>query len=187
MNTPVVVGKKLKKSDAYIQLATHINVITKAEWTAKTAKSRYDSYIKIYKSTKRDTLKTGWGLTEDDVAAGIATIPQKLEKLCPFSSKLDILFGERQNVNPSSVFDGTSCIDDSDSDSESPIIRTSNATSYNEILSPILNLDYKDIFQEVDNAISLKRPRSDSPLNSSISLEDAKNKKQKSRGTPLNH
>jgi len=139
MNTPVVAGKKLKKSDAYIQLATHVNNITKAEWTAKTAKSRYDSYIKTYKASKRDTLKTGWGLTEDDVAAGITTISQKLEKLCQFYSKLDILFGERQNVNPSSVFDGTSIIDDSDSDSESPII----PTSYNEILPPILNLDFQ--------------------------------------------
>lgn len=141
MNAPVVAGKKLKKSDAYVQLSMFINNVTKADWTPKITKSRFESYLKTYKSTKRDTLKTGWGLTEDDKAAGITTISQKLEKLCPFYSKLDDLFGGRQNVNPSSVLDGTLFIDDTISDSETPIIPTSQANDLVPSVIPNLNLD----------------------------------------------
>lgn len=105
MNTPVVAGKKLKKADAYKALASFINDQCKSTWTTDQAKNRYSTYIALYKKIKRESLTTGWGVTEDDKASGIYTVEDKLEKACPFFSELDELFGEKQNINPTSVFD----------------------------------------------------------------------------------
>ena len=58
---PVVAGKKLKKTDAYNQLAAFINRTLKYTdpsemWDQKIAKVRYDYLVKTYNTT-RDKLK----------------------------------------------------------------------------------------------------------------------------------
>jgi hypothetical protein len=57
--------------------------------------------LKAYKTVKRS--QTGWGVTEADTENGIFTIDEKLESMCQFFSKLDSLYGSRQNVSPTSV------------------------------------------------------------------------------------
>jgi hypothetical protein len=48
-NRNVVAGKKLKKSDAYTDLANYINTAFKGEqWTKEIAKSRYNAYLKYF-------------------------------------------------------------------------------------------------------------------------------------------
>ena len=96
----VVAGKKLKKSDAYKDLAAFVTEGGKIPWDAKQAKSRYESYLAIYKKTKKAADGTGWGITEEDRALGLKTIEDKLEHLCPYFNSLGDLFGNRQNVSP---------------------------------------------------------------------------------------
>jgi t-SNARE complex subunit (syntaxin) len=49
---------------------------------------------------------------DEDRAKGIKTIEDKLESMCPFFSRMDALFGERQNVIPSFVDDSTAAVED---------------------------------------------------------------------------
>jgi hypothetical protein len=45
-----VAGKKLKKTDAYKELAKHVNdTCPGSEWTSQIAKNRYNTYIKVKK------------------------------------------------------------------------------------------------------------------------------------------
>jgi hypothetical protein len=85
MNSIVVSGKKLKKTDAYKEFALYANKVTKSDWTDKQAKGRYESLLKAYKTVKRS--QTGWGVTEADTENGIFTIDEKLESMCQFFSK----------------------------------------------------------------------------------------------------
>ena len=48
------------------------------------------------------------------------TVEEKLNKMCPYYTNLDELYGGRQNLNPSSVLD----CDDSDSNSEGEFLNT---------------------------------------------------------------
>jgi len=96
-------GQKLKKIDAYQAITSHVNKITKSSWDSKTGSSRYESFINQYKKTVSESQGTGWGVTEADIKKGITTVEEKLENKCPYFRRLDNLFGERQNINPSSV------------------------------------------------------------------------------------
>ncbi len=40
-------------------------------------------------------------MSEEDIKKGITTIEEKLERDCMYFSRMDALFGDRQNVNPS--------------------------------------------------------------------------------------
>ncbi|KAF1779374.1 hypothetical protein GQ600_17604 [Phytophthora cactorum] len=42
----------------------------------------------------------GAGITPDDEAAGVYTMDQKLESMCPWYSKMDTLFGAKVNIDP---------------------------------------------------------------------------------------
>ncbi|KAJ1560061.1 hypothetical protein HK096_010165 [Nowakowskiella sp. JEL0078] len=105
MTTAVVLGKKLRKIDAYKLLAAHINETVSSDWSLGMVKNRYSEYLKVYKEAKRDSLKSGFGLTEIDFNNGITTIAGKMNSMCPYWEKMDQLFGQCQNMNPASVLD----------------------------------------------------------------------------------
>lgn len=110
---PVVAGKKLKKSDAYNQLAAFVNRTLKYTdptemWDQKIAKIRYESLVKTYKTTRdkyQDPSGKKFALTDAEISKG-KTIDIKLNELCPFYQRWDSLFGGRQNVNPAHTFEG---------------------------------------------------------------------------------
>ncbi|CAG8615164.1 17830_t:CDS:2, partial [Cetraspora pellucida] len=42
--------------------------------------------------------KSGWGLIKKDHKKGITTIEAKLDELCPYFSRIDTIYEEKQNV-----------------------------------------------------------------------------------------
>jgi hypothetical protein len=81
----------LKKKDAYDSLAKFVNEKHKTTYSGNEMKRKYDWLLSQYK--KANELSK----TETDV--------QKLEKKCPFYKELDILFKDRQNINPFSTLE----------------------------------------------------------------------------------
>ena len=85
----VVAGSKLKKTDAYRELALAVNErlgLTRPSkaWDGKKAKSRYEAQLKKYKDLKRDLLDvTGpnFCLTDGELKSGM-TIEMKRDKFC---------------------------------------------------------------------------------------------------------
>ena len=86
----VISGSKLKKSDAYRDLAQAVNkrfgYSRPSEiWDAKRAKGRFEAQLKKYKDLKRDLNdKTGpkFCLTESELKAGM-TIETKRDRIFP--------------------------------------------------------------------------------------------------------
>jgi len=102
----IVAGAKVKKTDAYGELADHINAVCGTNWTTKVAKSRYESYLKTYKETKKALYDTGnekFMIGPKDIKMGINTLEKKREKLCSYFDRMDQLFGSRQNVVPAYI------------------------------------------------------------------------------------
>jgi len=111
----VVAGQKLKKIDAYKQLADYVNLRFHKKWDAKSTGTRFRSLLKKYKLTKHAFLDVSgkkFGLTAEEIASGM-TVDGKLEKLCYGFKRWDNLYGMRQNVNPSYTFES---LDDEDDD-----------------------------------------------------------------------
>lgn len=108
----VVAGSKLKKTDAYRDLANFINAklgyTRPCElWDAKKAKSRYEAQLKKYKDVKREFGNPSgpkFCLTEAEMASGM-TIDSKRDKACPQFQRWDNLFGSRQNISPYSTME----------------------------------------------------------------------------------
>lgn len=100
INSKVTAGVKLKRTDAYKALAETVSKGSGIAWTPEHGKNRYESYLKLYKKTKQESERTGWGLTDEDTDKGITTIDLKLDAMCPYFERLDALFGDRQNVTP---------------------------------------------------------------------------------------
>ena len=104
----VVAGSKLKKTDAYRELALAVNERLglnrpSETWDGKKAKARYEAQLKKYKDLKRDLLDiTGakFCLTDGELKAG-TTIEMKRDKIFPQFQRWDNLFGGRQNITPS--------------------------------------------------------------------------------------
>ena len=90
-SSPVVSGTKLKKKDAYDLLAKFVNEKHKTTYSGNEMKRKYDWLLSQYK--KANELSK----TDTDV--------QKLEKKCPFYKELDILFKDRQNINPFNILE----------------------------------------------------------------------------------
>lgn len=100
---PVVGGRKLKKSDAYKQLAQHVNdelgYSSSAQmWDKRVAKIRYESLLKTYRKTRekyqesKNHPESGQSLlTEEEMSQG-KTIEMKLNELCPFYERWDGLY-----------------------------------------------------------------------------------------------
>ena len=102
----IVAGSKLKKTDAYRELADYVNEACGTNWNQKIAKSRYESYLKTYKETKKALYDTGnekFMIGPKDIKMGIDTLEKKRDKMCNYYDRMDLLFGGRQNVVPSYV------------------------------------------------------------------------------------
>ena len=102
----VTAGAKVSKASAYASLAAYVNNKTGSTWTADNAKSRLAAWMKLYKETSRDYENTGgakYCLNEVDLKNGL-TLEDKLEEDCPFYRRMETLFGGRQNVMPSHVW-----------------------------------------------------------------------------------
>ena len=102
----VTAGAKVSKSSAYASLAAYVKNKTGSTWTADNAKSRLAAWMKLYKETSRDYENTGgakYCLNEVDLKNGL-TLEDKLEEDCPFYRRMETLFGGRQNVMPSHVW-----------------------------------------------------------------------------------
>lgn len=99
----VVAGAKVTKEAGYSALADYVNQKCATSWTMKMAEARYKAYLKLFKETKRNFLNPcgeKYCLSDWDITKGLTTIELKLEYECPLFSRLDRLFGERQNVIP---------------------------------------------------------------------------------------
>ncbi|CAG8636836.1 15120_t:CDS:2, partial [Dentiscutata heterogama] len=96
-----VCGKPVTKNAGFTQMALFVNKRCKdSQWNAKTATGHWATYKKLYIETRKLVNKSGWGLTEDDHEKDITTIEAKLEELCPYYSRIDTIYGEKQNVQP---------------------------------------------------------------------------------------
>ncbi|CAG8684987.1 9000_t:CDS:2, partial [Racocetra persica] len=96
-----VSGKPLTKNAGFAQMTLFVNKRCKnSDWSAKIASGQWATYKKMYMETHRLTEKSGWGLTEEDNAKGINTIDAKLEELCLYYSRIDLIYGKRQNIQP---------------------------------------------------------------------------------------
>jgi hypothetical protein len=104
----VVAGVKLTKESAYGELAIYVNQRCGTNWDKKQAESRYKAYLKCFKETKRKYLNPcgeKYCISEADRAKKITTIEDKLNADCPYYARMDQLFGERQNVQPSYIME----------------------------------------------------------------------------------
>ncbi|CAG8729616.1 13612_t:CDS:2 [Cetraspora pellucida] len=82
-------------------MASFVNKHCKdSQWNAKIANGCWCTYKKIYMETRMLANKSGWGLTEDH-KKGIITIEAKLDELCSYFSRIDTIYREKQNVQPS--------------------------------------------------------------------------------------
>jgi hypothetical protein len=110
--TTVIAGAKLKKRDAYVAIADWVNQKCSTKWTCESAEARYKAYLKQYKETNREfnnKNEAKFCLGVSDLTNNVTTIDGKLEKMCPLYSRMDKLFGGKQNVIPSYVLQsGTS-------------------------------------------------------------------------------
>jgi hypothetical protein len=102
----VVAGAKLTKKCGYESLRDYVNhACSGTNWTWQIASARYKAYIKVYTEVARLIACDGGSKfcvgDETDRRLGIKTLAQKKEHLCAYFTRLDQLFGGRQNVFPS--------------------------------------------------------------------------------------
>ena len=101
----VVAGIKLKKTNAFQEIADCVNLACSTNWDRDIAKSRYESYLKSYKTTKALICGEKFMIGSKDTAKGINTLKEKAESLCTYFDRMDLLYGSRQNVVPSYVME----------------------------------------------------------------------------------
>ncbi|CAG8489959.1 18040_t:CDS:2 [Dentiscutata erythropus] len=84
----------------FMKNSTNRNIINRKAATGISISGKSTTYKKLYMDTHRLTEKSGWGLTKQDHANGINIIKAKLEELCPYYGRINILYGDKQNVQP---------------------------------------------------------------------------------------
>jgi hypothetical protein len=101
-NAPVVAGRPTTRTDGFRMMANYVNQRCKgSNWTPEMARQRFGNYKKKYITANNMANKTGFGVTEVDRQLGVSTIDAKLDQMCPFYARLNALFGQKENVNPS--------------------------------------------------------------------------------------
>ncbi|KAI9605030.1 hypothetical protein H4Q26_003001 [Puccinia striiformis f. sp. tritici PST-130] len=73
---------------------------SKINLTAQKMKDRFNSYKDKYKKAHTEATSTGFGLTAADRKAGVRTIEEKLEKMCPNYSAMNKLMVRKPFVTP---------------------------------------------------------------------------------------
>ena len=88
-------------------MALHLKIKTQGrlDLTGKKMAERFKNYKSKYWKAHILSCSTGFGLTDKDQKAGIHTVAEKLESICPFYSEMDSLFGNRANITPLSLAD----------------------------------------------------------------------------------
>ncbi len=102
----VVAGAKVSKQSAYVGLADFVNQRCGTNWDPKTSMNRYKAFVKIFTDTRKaynNVNGAKYLLGEDDMKKGITTIQQKLNSNCYGYQRIDVFFGERQNVTHSCI------------------------------------------------------------------------------------
>ncbi|KAA1101920.1 hypothetical protein PGT21_033103 [Puccinia graminis f. sp. tritici] len=125
------IGRRPKAMiNGYELMAIHLRNVspTKINLTPRQMKDRFKSYKDKYKKAHTKSMSTGSGLTPADRKAGITTIEDKLENMCPLYAEMDEIFGNRPDVNPLFMADAEDEDDSSESSSED-----NNSDSSNEM------------------------------------------------------
>ena len=102
----VVAGAKVTKATAYQELAHYVNQKCSTSWDGKTSEARFRAYKRLYLDTKKkyeDPTGPKFCLSEADIAKGCNTIEKKLDEECQGYFRMDLLFGQKQNVKPHST------------------------------------------------------------------------------------
>ena len=88
-------GRKIKKTDAYRALAAYVNERTGSDWDAKISRSRYESFLMIYRRAIKAALKDDFcTISAADVEKGLSTPFEKLEFNCSFFRRINDLYQE---------------------------------------------------------------------------------------------
>ena len=75
---PVGHGEKVNKATAFKLLGSAIQkCCPEGSWNPENSASRWKSYLKTYKKTKAASLRTGFGVTDDDMTKKITTVKEK--------------------------------------------------------------------------------------------------------------
>ena len=125
------IGRRPKAMiNGYELMAIHLRNVspTKINLTPRQMKDRFKSYKDKYKKAHTKSMSTGFGLTPAYRKAGITTIEDKLENMCPLYAEMDEIFGNRPDVNPLFMADA----EDEDNSSESSS-EDNNSDSSNEM------------------------------------------------------
>ena len=96
-------------------------------------------------------------MTDKEIKSGFKSLDEKWDNMCPFFSEMDKLFGGRENITPSYVFD-------SENQYPEPLTVSNNETPeiFREYLYyPIENYDSEGSYQENDEHGSLFKPESE--------------------------
>lgn len=140
--------------------------------TKKNGEARFKSYLRTFKSinTKlKDVSGTKYVITEDDMRIGIVTIKQKLERDCPGFERMSNLFGSRQNINPTYLFESGESSDSSDDDDDDDEAVDENQPPANEL--PINTAIIPAVTDEMNSTTStIKTSTSTVSLSSTKSL-----------------
>ena len=97
----------MRKTDAYSDLADHVNSRCGTSWTRPQAEARYTAMVKKYKETRTELKDNGgakFGRTDEEIRLGI-TIEGKVKAKCPGYYRLELLYGHRSNINPRIIVD----------------------------------------------------------------------------------
>ncbi|KAI8136805.1 hypothetical protein BJV82DRAFT_675615 [Fennellomyces sp. T-0311] len=102
---PPGLTKRMRKIAAFGEMSKAIKEATGVDWDAQMTKSRFESYKKQYTAARNLLNSSGFGreVTDEERKKSIHTIVDKMNALCYYYYKMDAIFGDRENINPSTV------------------------------------------------------------------------------------
>ncbi|KAI8136840.1 hypothetical protein BJV82DRAFT_675552 [Fennellomyces sp. T-0311] len=102
---PPGLTKRMRKIAAFSEMSKAIKEATGVDWDAQRTKSRFKSYKKQYTAARNLLNSSGFGreVTDEERKKGIHTIVDKMNALCYYYYEMDAIFGDRENINPSTV------------------------------------------------------------------------------------
>ena len=83
-------------------------------------RERFKNYQSKYKKAQFASKSTGFGVTDEDIEAGITSVKEKLNSMCPYFHEMDDLFGDWADVNPLYHVDAQYTHYDNDDPKETP-------------------------------------------------------------------
>lgn len=116
------VGDIKTKAAAFEEMASIVNSRSqyRLHLDVTQMQSRFQTYKSRYMKAKGRMNQTGFGLTAEEKNAGV-TIAKKLDNMCPFFERMDMIFGKKANVEPAYAID-TTCITDDNEENKAVLI-----------------------------------------------------------------